>query len=113
MRLKILAASATLAALAVASGAIAAPAARAAYPSTSPKQPIPYSQLDTYLKASPKLRAKTDWWDTNAASTGSAANTAAIVKATGGPSAGKLIDPLLTPKGVAPPASATKQKKPK
>ena len=112
MRLKILAASATLAALVVASGAAAAPAARA-YATTSPKQPIPYSQLDTYLKASPKLRAKTDWWDTNAASTGSAANTAAIVKATGGPSAGKLIDPLLTPKGVAPPASATKQKKPK
>ena len=111
MRLKILAASATLAALVVASGAAAAPAARA-YATTSPKQPIPYSQLDTYLKASPKLRAQTNWW-TDSASTGSAANTAAIVRATGGPSAGKLIDPLITPKGVAPPASATKQKKPR
>jgi hypothetical protein len=28
----------------------------------SPKQPIPYSQLDAYLKASPKQRATKDWW---------------------------------------------------
>lgn len=27
-----------------------------------PKQPIPYSQLDAYMKASPKARASKDWW---------------------------------------------------
>ncbi|MDB5456789.1 MAG: hypothetical protein JWP92_2374 [Caulobacter sp.] len=113
MLLKTLAAGAALAALVVAGAADAAPkTSRSAYPITSPKRPIPYSQLDTYLKASPKLRASTDWW-ADTASTGSAANTAAIVSATGGPSAGKLIDPLLTPKNVAPPkwATATKKKK--
>jgi hypothetical protein len=109
MRLKILAVGAALTALMVAGGANAAPASRSAYAVTSPKKPIPYSQLNTYLKASPKLRASTDWW-ADSASTGSAANTAAIVRATGGPSAGKLIDPLLTPKNVTPPAWATKTK---
>lgn len=31
----------------------------------APKQPIPYSQLDAYMKASPKTRAATDWWSSS------------------------------------------------
>lgn len=48
-----------------------------------PANPIPYSQLDAYLKASPKTRATKDWWagmDANAstgATTGAAADTSA------------------------------------
>ena len=38
-----------------------------------PAQPIPYSQLNAYLKASPKQRASQDWWST--ASTGASTNT--------------------------------------
>jgi hypothetical protein len=42
-----------------------------------PKQPIPYSQLGGYLKASPKQRASKEWGD---ASTGAAANTSATAR---------------------------------
>jgi hypothetical protein len=56
----------------------------------SPKQPIPYSQLSAYLKASPKQRASKDWsaaamasastapMPTAGADTGAAANTSAV-----------------------------------
>jgi hypothetical protein len=53
-----------------------------------PKQPIPYSELAAYLKASPKQRMSKDWWSgqtsvasnaapvsTAGADTGAAANT--------------------------------------
>jgi len=43
----------------------------------APKQPIPYAQLDSYLKASPAQRARKDWWSGQAATTGMATNTAA------------------------------------
>lgn len=43
-----------------------------------PKQPIPYAQLDAYLKASPKTRASKDWWAGSAmASTGMPADASA------------------------------------
>jgi hypothetical protein len=46
-----------------------------------PKQPIPYSQLSAYMKASPKMRASKDWWSGQtaqaSAETGTAANTSA------------------------------------
>ena len=41
-----------------------------------PSQPIPYAQLDAYLKASPKQRASKDWWS-GSASTGMSADTSA------------------------------------
>ena len=41
----------------------------------TPPQPIPYAQLDAYLKASPKQRASNDWWA--GANTGATADTAA------------------------------------
>ncbi len=51
-----------------------------ATPASSPRQPIPYSQLNAYLKASPKLRATKDWWA--AAQTGVGVNTSATSAAT-------------------------------
>lgn len=46
----------------------------------APKQPIPYSQLDSYLKATPKQRASKDWWNQADASTGMAADTSATAR---------------------------------
>lgn len=43
-----------------------------------PKQPIPYSQLDAYTKASPKARASKDWWaGSSTAPTGMSTDTSA------------------------------------
>lgn len=47
-----------------------------------PKEPIPYSQLSAYMKASPKMRARKDWWSGQpAAQTGAASNTSAVSSA--------------------------------
>ena len=48
-----------------------------------PKQPIPYAQLNSYLKASPSQRARKDWWSGQMASTGTSANTSASSSAGG------------------------------
>jgi hypothetical protein len=43
-----------------------------------PKQPIPYSQLNAYTKASPKARASKDWWaGSSTAATGMSTDTSA------------------------------------
>ncbi len=39
----------------------------------SPKAPIPYSQLNAYLKATPKQRTAKDWW--SSAQTGTSTDT--------------------------------------
>jgi hypothetical protein len=65
-------------------------AAKHAATVAGPKQPIPYSQLTAYLKASPKQRMSKDWWSgqtsvaanaapvaTAGADTGATANTSA------------------------------------
>ncbi|MDB5456788.1 MAG: hypothetical protein JWP92_2373 [Caulobacter sp.] len=81
MLLKTLALGAALTAL-VAASATAGPTSRSGGAIASPKQPIPYSQLNAYLKASPKQRATKDWWSGSAsASTGMSADTAASVPA--------------------------------
>ena len=74
MMIRTLAAGVALAVL-VSGAASAAPQA-----STSPKQPIPYAQLDAYLKASPKVRASKDWWS-GSATTGVSADTSATMPA--------------------------------
>ncbi|KRA56765.1 hypothetical protein ASD79_17040 [Caulobacter sp. Root655] len=79
MMLKTLAAGAALAML-VSGAASAAPKAKASAAVAAPKQPIPYAQLDAYLKASPKARANTDWWS-GSASTGMSADTSATMPA--------------------------------
>ena len=50
-----------------------------------PKQPIPYSQLNAYMKASPKARASKDWWaGSPSAATGSLRHVKEWEKATRG-----------------------------
>lgn len=46
-----------------------------------PKQPIPYSQLNAYMKASPKARASKDWWAGSTAPTGMSTDTSATAPA--------------------------------
>jgi hypothetical protein len=66
-----------------------------------PKQPIPYAELDAYLKASPKQRARKDWWAQ--ASIGASANASAVSTAGADqPSAA----PAATPETAAPPSTA-------
>jgi hypothetical protein len=84
MMIKTLAAGAALAML-VSGAASAAPKAKASAAVAAPKQPIPYAQLDAYLKASPKARANTDWWS-GSASTGMSADTSATMPAAPTPS---------------------------
>jgi len=74
-----------------------------------PKQPIPYSQLSAYLKASPKVRASKDWWSgqqagaapmpTAGADTGAAANTSAKAPVTPSLPGDTSVNP---PSGAAP-----------
>ena len=97
MMIRTLAAGATLAML-VSGAAFAAPQAKAAA-SIAPKQPIPYGQLDAYLKASPKTRANKDWWS-GSAPTGASTNTSATM-----PAAGSTT--TTTDTSVNPPAAST------
>lgn len=53
-------------------------AAKHAAAMAGPKQPIPYSQLSAYLKASPKQRMSKDWWS---GQTSVAANAAPVTTA--------------------------------
>lgn len=72
----------------------------------APKQPIPYSQLDAYLKASPRQRANKDWWNQAEASTGMAANTSATARTV--PNDTPRSDPAMPSGAVNPsPADAT------
>ncbi|WP_454718933.1 hypothetical protein [Caulobacter segnis] len=75
MLTKTIAATAALAMLMAGGQAIAAQK-KAPSPSAAPKQPIPYSQLDAYAKATPKIRASKDWW-AGQAQTGMSTDTSA------------------------------------
>ena len=77
--MKTLLLAAGVAALALSVGAVSAASKHPAHSNVamSPKEPIPYSQLDAYLKASPKQRASMDWSSQGAATTGTSTNTAA------------------------------------
>jgi hypothetical protein len=57
----------------------AAAASAGAY--AQPSQPIAYTQLSAYLKASPRQRARGDWAGQMAAATGSTVNAAAATPA--------------------------------
>jgi hypothetical protein len=80
MMIRTLAVGVALAAL-VSGAASAAPQAKASAAMAGPSQPIPYAQLDAYLKASPKQRASKDWWS-GSASTGASTDTSATAPAT-------------------------------
>jgi hypothetical protein len=75
MLIKTLAAGAALSMLVVGGSALAQTSARTSA-TIGPAQPIPYSQLNAYLKASPKVRASKDWSSAGAsASTGASTDT--------------------------------------
>ena len=79
MKTLLLAAGAAALALS-ASSALAAPAHKNSGPTVAgPKEPIPYAELDSYMKASPKTRAHKDWWSgaENTASVGANASATA------------------------------------
>jgi hypothetical protein len=82
MLIKTLAAGAALSMLVVGGSALAQTSARTSA-TTGPKEPIPYSQLNAYLKASPKARASKDWWSADAsAATGASTDTSATAPMT-------------------------------
>lgn len=74
MKTIVLAAGAAALALTAGSALAAKPGAKGASV-MGPSQPIPYSQLDAYMKASPKQRASKDW--SSEASTGASTDTSA------------------------------------
>jgi len=76
MLTKMLAATAALSMLTAGGSALAAQAKASAQ--MGPKQPIPYAQLNAYMKASPQARSSKDWWaGSTAALTGMSADTSA------------------------------------
>ncbi|KSB88458.1 hypothetical protein AS593_19245 [Caulobacter vibrioides] len=77
-----------LAASGVISGAaLANPKVKASAAVASPKQPIPYDQLEAYSKASAKQRATKDWWAGEAA-TGTSTDTSATLPPANGSMSG-------------------------
>ena len=109
MLTKTLAATAALSMLVAGGEAFAAQQKSAAM--AGPKQPIPYSQLKAYSKASPKMRASKDWW-AGSAMTGTPTDTSATAPATSMPSAGSdtAVNPAATPTmPMTPPIDTTPQ----
>jgi hypothetical protein len=86
MLIKTRAAGAALSMLVVGGSALAQTSARTSA-TTGPKEPIPYSQLNAYLKASPKARASKDWWSASA-STGASVDTSATAPMASGTMSG-------------------------
>lgn len=108
MMIRTLAAGVALAVL-VSGAASAAPQAKGSSAMAGPKQPIPYAQLDAYLKASPKQRASKDWWS-GSASTGMSTDTSATLPAAA-PMADTAVNPpaasttMPSDSGMSPPAT--------
>jgi hypothetical protein len=79
-----------------------------------PKQPIPYAQLNAYLKASPSARAKKDWWSgesavaSNASAGATGANASATTPSAATPSetSAPAATPTPPPPADTPPASS-------
>lgn len=111
MLTKTLAAAAALSML-VAGGEALAAQKKMSATVAGPKQPIPYSQLDAYLKASPKARASKDWWagqastgmstDTSATTSNSSMSTTTDSAVNPSPSAAPPSMPMTPPTDAAP-----------
>lgn len=102
MSIKTFAAAAAVALLA---GAPAL-AAQTAPAQAGPKQPVPYSQLDAYAKASPKVRASKDWWaGQTPAETGLSTDTSASAPMSSQPSSTSSGDTAVNPTPSAAPPS--------
>ena len=80
--------------------------AKASAAVAGPSQPIPYAQLDAYLKASPKARASKDWWSGSAA-TGMSSDTSATLPATASSTSTDTSVNPSSPSAPAPDSSAT------
>lgn len=116
MRTILLAAGAAVLALSAGSS-LSATRHHDASAAASPSQPVPYAQLDAYLKASPAQRAKKDWWSgqasaatgANASATTSASPDAPPPTATSSklPSLGGGTTPSAAAPAPAPPPVAT------
>ena len=87
MLIKTLAAGAALSMLVVGGSALAQTSARTSA-TIGPAQPIPYSQLKAYSKASPKIRATKDWNAAASASTGVSTDTSATAPMASGTMSG-------------------------
>lgn len=71
-----------------------------------PKQPIPYAQLNAYMKASPRQRSARDWWSgQNMASAGASTGSAANAAATTTSGSDVRSTPDATPSAAAPDAT--------
>jgi hypothetical protein len=75
-----------------------------------PAQPIAYSNIDAYMKASPKQRASRDW--STAAATGSSVNAAAETPAQAAPAAEAAPAASAAPDAQAAPAAPQDQAAP-
>ena len=103
MLIKTLAAGAALSMLVVGGSALAQTSARTSA-TVGPAQPIPYSQLKAYSKASPKVRASKDWWSADAsAQTGASVDTSATAPMTSGTMSGDAKASTSTDTSVNPP----------
>lgn len=91
--------AAAAAALALSAGsALAATAKNAGKTVPGPKQPIPYAELDSYMKASPHMRATKDWWSGQAAETSGANASATAPSSTATPSTPPTDNATTAPK---------------
>lgn len=116
MLIKTIAATAAFAMLMAGGQAIAAQ--KTAPQGAAPKQPIPYSQLDAYTKATPKVRASKDWWagqaqtglstDTSATAATGAEPSPALPSTSTAPGTGATTTPSMSPPSmpVTPPTNA-------
>jgi hypothetical protein len=94
----------TLLIVAVAAVGLTAGAAQAARTQSAgayaqPSQPVAYSNLNAYMKASPKQRAARDW--STGAATGSSVNAAAATPDTAAPTT--AAPPMAAPPAASPP----------
>jgi hypothetical protein len=102
MLIKTLAAGAALSMLVVGGSALAQTSARTSA-AIGPAQPIPYSQLKAYSKASPKVRASKDWSAAASASTGMSTDTSATAPMASGTMSGDAKASTSTDTSVNPP----------
>lgn len=114
MKAKILLVSAATALMA-AGASQAATSRHSASAYAEPSQPVPYSQLGAYMKASPRARASKDWsagMNTASAATGTAANTSAMTQDIPGPPSASAQGAVNPPMGQAAPAGSTTSSQP-
>ena len=82
MKTLLLAAGAAALALSAGSALAAHPMKNGGKTVQGPKEPIPYAELDSYMKASPHVRASKDWWSGQTASAATSSASSANASAT-------------------------------